>query len=240
MNPLHQFDVHKIIPLSIAGVDLSLTNSALFMLLAVGLSVLLLWLALRQHQLIPSKSQAIAENLYRFIDTTAKETIGPNYQPYLPFLFSVFIFILMGNLLGLIPMGFTFTSQLAPIGAFSLLGLIIASCVGLYLHRWGWFRTFLPKGMPVMLAPLIIPIELISFMAKPFSLTIRLVMNMIVGHILLQIMAYFTTISGLAGVFPFIFIVLMTLFELGIAFLQAYIYTVLTSIYLGEAVQLHS
>ena len=240
MNPLHQFDIHKIIPMSIGGVDLSLTNSALFMLLAVGLSIMLLWFALRRHQLIPSGAQAVAETLYKFIDTTAKDTIGTNYQPYLPFLFSVFLFILMGNLLGLIPMGFTFTSQLAPVGAFALLGLIISTCVGLKLHHWGWFRTFLPKGMPVILAPLIIPIELISFMAKPFSLTIRLVMNMIVGHILLQIMAYFTTISGLAGVLPFAFIVLMTLFELGIAFLQAYIYTVLTSIYLGEAVHLHN
>ena len=240
MNPLHQFDVKTLIPLSVAGMDISLTNSALFMLLAVVLSVGLLWLALRRYQLVPSGPQAVAEGLYRFIDNTAKDTIGEGYQTYLPFLFSVFLFILMGNLLGLLPMGFTFTSQLAPIGAFAVLGLIISSCVGLYLHKWGWFRTFLPHGMPVVLAPLVIPIELISFMAKPFSLTIRLVMNMIVGHILLQIMAYFTTISGLAAVFPFAFIVLMTLFELGIAFLQAYIYTVLTSIYLGEAVHMHS
>ena len=240
MNPLHQFDIQTLIPLSIGGIDLSLTNSALFMIIAVFLGVFLLWLSLRKLQLVPSGAQAVAERLYKFIDTTAKDTIGVNYQPYLPFLFSVFIFILAGNLLGLLPMGFTFTSQLAPIGAFALLGLIISSCVGLHLHRWNWFRTFLPRGMPIALAPIVIPIEIISFMAKPFSLTIRLVMNMIVGHILLQIMAYFTTISGLAGALPFVFIILMTLFELGIAFLQAYIYTVLTSIYLGEAVQLHS
>ena len=240
MNPLHQFDVQTIFPLSLGGIDISFTNSALFMLLAVFISVFMLWVSLCRHQLIPTGAQAIAESLYKFIDSTAKDTIGTGYQAYLPFLFSVFIFILAGNLLGLIPMGFTFTSQLAPIGAFALLGLIVSSGVGLYLHHWKWFRTFLPSGMPTLLAPLVIPIELISFMAKPFSLTIRLVMNMIVGHILLQIMAYFTTISGLAGVLPFAFIVLMTLFELGIAFLQAYIYTVLTSIYLGEAVHLHS
>ena len=240
MNPLHQFDIQTILPLSLGKIDISFTNSALFMLLAVLISVSTLWYALHRHQLVPTGAQAVAESLYKFIDTTAKDTIGTGYQPYLPFLFSVFIFILAGNLLGLIPIGFTFTSQLAPIGAFALLGLIISSGVGLYLHHWKWFRTFLPNGMPVILAPLVIPIEIISYMAKPFSLTIRLVMNMIVGHILLQIMAYFTTISGLAGIFPFTFIVLMTLFELGIAFLQAYIYTVLTSIYLGEAVHLHS
>ena len=239
MNPLHQFDIQTIFPLSLGGIDISFTNSALFMLLAVFISVFGLWAALCRHQLIPTGAQAIAERLYKFIDITAKDTIGSGYQPYLPFLFSVFIFILAGNLLGLIPMGFTFTSQLAPIGAFALLGLLISSGIGIYLHHWKWFRTFLPSGMPVILAPLVIPIELISFMAKPFSLTSRLVMNMVVGHILLQIMAYFTTISGLAAVFPFAFIVLMTLFELGIAFLQAYIYTVLTSIYLGEAVHLH-
>ena len=240
MNPLNQFDINVLAPIKIGGFDISLTNSALFMLLAVALSVGFLWFALRKYQLVPSGAQAVAEGLYRFIDNTAKDTIGAGYQPYLPFLFSVFLFILAGNLLGLIPIGFTFTSQLAPIGAFALLGLIVSSCVGLHLHHWGWFRTFMPSGMPVVLAPLVIPIELISFMAKPFSLTIRLVMNMIVGHILLQIMAYFTAISGLAAVFPFIFIILMTLFELGIAFLQAYIYTVLTSIYLGEAVHMHS
>lgn len=240
MNPLHQFDVKTWIPLSIGGIDISLTNSACFMLLTVILSVGALWFSLRKYQLLPSGPQAVAEGLYRFIDKTAQDTIGQGYQPYLPFVFSVFLFILTGNLLGLIPNGFTFTSQLAPIGAFALLGLIISTCVGLHLHHFGWFRTFLPKGMPAVLAPLVVPIEMISFMAKPFSLTIRLVMNMIVGHILLQIMAYFTTISGLAAVFPFAFIVLMTLFELGIAFLQAYIYTVLTSIYLGEAVHMHS
>ena len=120
-----------------------------------------------------------------------------------------------------------------------MLGLVIASFVGIYHQGFLWFQTFLPAGIPRILAPLVIPIELISFIAKPFSLTVRLVMNMIVGHILLDIMAYFTTTSGLAGAFPLIFVLLMMIFELGIAFLQAYIYTILTGIYLGEAVRVH-
>ena len=158
-------------------------------------------------------------------------------KAYLPFLFSVFIFIFMGNLLGLVPMGFTFTGQLIPVGAFALLGLIVSSLIGIYHKGFSWFQTFMPAGIPRLLAPIVIPIEMISFIAKPFSLTVRLVMNMIVGHILLDIMAYFTTTSGLAGAFPLIFVLLMTAFELGIAFLQAYIYTILTGIYLGEAVK---
>ena len=207
------------------------------MILSTFLGFLILFACLWKRQLIPSIPHSIAENLYNFIQKTGEDALGSNATPYLPFLLSVFIFIFMGNLLGLIPMGFTFTSQLAPIGAFALLGLFISSLIGIYHRGFNWFHTFMPTGIPRLLSPIVIPIEMISFIAKPFSLTVRLVMNMIVGHILLDIMAYFTTTSGLIGAFPLLFILLMTIFELGIAFLQAYIYTVLTGIYLGEAIR---
>ncbi|MGN0919378.1 MAG: F0F1 ATP synthase subunit A [Alphaproteobacteria bacterium] len=237
INPLDQFVVKEILPLELNGWNLSLTNSALFMILSALIGLMILIFCLYRRQVVPGAPQSLAESLYRFVAKIAKEALGDKARPYLPFLFSVFVFIFMGNLLGLVPMGFTFTGQLIPVGAFALLGLIISSLIGIYAKGFAWFQTFMPAGIPRILAPLVIPIEMISFIAKPFSLTVRLVMNMIVGHILLEIMAYFTTTSGLAGAFPLVFILLMTAFELGIAFLQAYIYTILTSIYLGEAVE---
>ncbi|MDY6407252.1 MAG: F0F1 ATP synthase subunit A [Pseudomonadota bacterium] len=240
MNPLHQFTVQTIIPLSIGGWNLSLTNSAIFMLLSAVIGVFMLWILIYPQKIIPTTGQAVVEALYRFIIATAKDTIGDKYQAYVPFVFSVFIMVFMGNLLGLAPYSFTFTSQLAPVGAFALLGLLISAGVGLYHHKWRWFRTFLPNGIPWPVAPIVVPIEIISFIAKPFSLTVRLVMNMVVGHILLKILAGFVYTSGLAGAFPLLFVGIMILFEAGIAFLQAYIYTILTSIYLGEALNMHS
>ena len=237
INPLEQFIVKEIIPLELNGWNISLTNSALFMVLSAITAFVVLFLCLCRRQIIPGTFQSLAESLYRFIERIGREALGDEFKVYLPFLFSVFIFIFMGNLLGLVPMGFTFTGQLIPVGAFALLGLVISSLIGIYHQGFKWFQTFMPSGIPRILAPIVIPIEMISFIAKPFSLTVRLVMNMIVGHILLDIMAYFTTVSGLAGAFPLIFVLLMTIFELGIAFLQAYIYTILTSIYLGEAVK---
>ena len=237
INPLEQFVVKEIIPLEINGWNLSVTNSALFMILSAFSGLIILILCLYRRRIIPNAPQIIAESLYQFINKIGQDALGGESKKYLPFLFSVFVFIFMGNLLGLVPMGFTFTGQLVPVGAFALLGLFISSLTGIYHQGFSWFQTFMPVGIPRILAPIVIPIELISFVAKPFSLTVRLVMNMIVGHILLDIMAYFTTTSGLAGVFPLVFVLLMTVFELGIAFLQAYIYTILTGIYLGEAVK---
>lgn len=240
MNPLHQFMVKPLVPLHIGGVDLSLTNSGLLMILSAMLGAFLLWILMQPQREIPKAGQSLVEVLYNFIVSTTKDTIGPKYRAYVPFVFSVFIMVFMGNVLGLMPYSFTFTSQLAPVGAFAILGLIVSACVGIYHHKAKWFRTFLPDGIPWVIAPIVIPIEIISFIAKPFSLTVRLVMNMVVGHILLKILAGFVYSSGLAGFFPLLFVALMILFEVGIAFLQAYIYTILTSIYLGEALNMHS
>ncbi len=239
MNPMHQFTVKNWVPLTWWGLDFSFTNAALFMVLASVLGALILWCLMKPQRLIPTTGQALVEALYRFIVATARDTIGEKYKSYIPFIFSVFVLIFMGNLLGLFPYGFTFTSQLAPVGAFALLGLVVSAGVGIYHQKIKWFRTFLPSGIPLVLAPIVVPIELISFIAKPFSLTVRLVMNMVVGHILLKILAGFVFTSGLAGVFPLAFVALMIVFEVGISFLQAYIYTILTSIYLGEALNGH-
>lgn len=239
MNPLHQFTVKTLVPIDLNGVNLSFTNSSLFMVLSVVLGGAFLWMLVRHRALVPSTGQSMAESLFGFIKATARDSIGAGYEAYLPFIFSVFIMIFMGNVLGLFPYSFTFTSQLAPVGIFALLGLTVSVAVGLYHKGFSWFKTFMPDGIPLILAPIVIPIELISFLAKPFSLTVRLVMNMIVGHILLKILAGFVFSSGLIGVFPLLFVGILIIFELGIAFLQAYIYTILTSIYLGEAIHSH-
>lgn len=239
MNPMHQFEVKTLVPLHIGGFNLSFTNSSLFMALAVICGIGMMWFLLRKQLLIPSTGQSVAESLFALVRTTARDNIGENYKAFLPFIFSVFLMVFMGNLLGLFPYSFTFTSQLAPVGVFALIGLFVSSGVGIYKHGWGWLHTFMPAGIPALMAPIVVPIEIISFLAKPFSLTVRLVMNMVVGHILLKILAGFVYSSGMAGAVPLLFVGLLLIFELGIAFLQAYIYTILTSIYLGEAVNSH-
>lgn len=236
---LHQFQVEQIVPLKFHGIDISYTNASLFMTLAVVCGLFLLWSLARRQDIVPKTPQSMAEALFKFLQSTAKDAIGEHYEAYLPFIFSVFMMVFMGNLLGLFPYAFTFTSQLAPVGAFAVFGLVVSMCVGLKNRGLSWFRTFLPNGIPVFLAPIVIPIEMVSFLAKPFSLTVRLVMNMIVGHILIKIVAGFVYASGLVGVLPLLVIGVLIIFELLIAFLQAYIFTILTSIYLGEAIHSH-
>ena len=150
-----------------------------------------------------------------------------------------FLFIAFGNLLGLFPYSFTFTSHLTAVGTLSLLALVLNIFVGIKKKKWGWLRTFLPKGIPAVMSVLIIPIEIVSFLSKPFSLTMRLVMNMFVGHILLKIVAGFVYSSGIFGVLPVGVICILIMFELFVAFLQAYIFTILTSVYLGQAIHSH-
>lgn len=236
---LHQFEVKSLMNIHLFGVDVSFTNAALFMVLAVICGLSVLWMLVHKQEVVPHTPQAIGEALFGFIKMTAKDAIGEGYEKCLPFIFSVFMMVLMGNLLGLFPYSFTFTSQLAPVGAFAVIALLVSAVIGIKNRGFGWFSTFFPTGIPVILAPLVVPIEIISFMAKPFSLTVRLVMNMVVGHILLKIVAGFVYSLGAYGALPLVVVGVLILFELFIAFLQAYIFTILTSIYLGEAIHAH-
>lgn len=240
MNHLmHQFEVRRFVPLNLLGFDVSFTNAALFMVLALVFGISLLWFLARKQEVVPKTPQAIVEGLFNFIKKTAQDSIGHGYEGYLPFIFSIFIFILMGNLLGLFPYSFTFTSQLAVVGGFALFCMFVSILVGLRHQGFSWFRTFFPKGVPLVLAPIIIPVECISFLAKPFSLTLRLVMNMFVGHVLLKVAAGYVYSMGVFGALPLVVICLLVLFELFVAFLQAYIFTILTSVYLGQAIHSH-
>ncbi|MBE6459115.1 MAG: F0F1 ATP synthase subunit A [Alphaproteobacteria bacterium] len=238
-SPMEQFVVKPIIPLQIGGVDISFTNSALFMLLAVLTSTLLFAFCLRKRSLVPTAAQSIPEMVYEFVSSLLRENVGVEGLKYFPFIFSMFLFVAFGNVLGLFPYAFTFTSHLTAVGCLSIIALLFNVCIGIKRKKIGWLRTFLPKGIPVALAPLIIPIEIISFLSKPFSLTVRLVANMTVGHIMLKIIAGFVAILGVMGIIPILFNSCIVCFELFIALLQAYIYTVLSCIYLGDALHEH-
>ena len=238
-SPLEQFEIKTIVPLKLGGVDVSFTNSSLYMLLAVIVAVLLFALCLRKRTVVPGMAQAFPEWVYGFISGLMKENLGPEGLKYFSFIFSVFLFVAFGNVLGLTPYAFTFTSHATAVGTLSLTALIFNICVGIKKRKLGYLRTFLPKGIPLALAPLIIPIETISLLSKPFSLTVRLVANMTVGHIMLKIIAGFIVSLGVLGVIPLLFNSCIIIFELFIALLQAFVYTVLSCIYLGDAIRSH-
>ena len=234
-NPLTQFNLDIYIPIKIGSVDLSLSNSGVAMLFVSFVAILIMSLLTRNMRLLPHLPQTIAESLYLFIRSMIDETVGTKGRCLVPFVLSVFIFVLFGNLLGLFPYSFTFTSQLTVVGAIAVLGSFVSMVLGVYNKGFSWFRVFFPKNLPWALAPLMIPIEIISFLSKPFSLTMRLVMNMTVGHIMLEIIAGFVFVLGIAGFIPLLFTSVLILFEMFIAVLQAYIFSILTCIYLNEA-----
>lgn len=238
-NPMEQFVVKPIIPLQIGGVDVSFTNSALFMMLAVLTSTLLFAICLRKRSLVPTMAQSVPEMIYEFVASLLRENVGVEGLKYFPFIFTMFLFVAFGNVLGLFPYAFTFTSHLTAVGSLSIIALLFNVCIGIKKKKIGWLRTFLPKGIPVALAPLIVPIEMISFLSKPFSLTVRLVANMTVGHIMLKIIAGFVAALGVLGFIPILFNSCIVCFEIFIALLQAFIYTVLSCIYLGDALHEH-
>ncbi len=238
-SPLEQFTIKPLIPIEVEGYNISFTNSSLFMVITVLSIITLFLLCLRKRTVVPTISQSIVESAYDFIHNLLYNSAGKDGLKYFSFIFSLFLFIAFGNFLGLFPYSFTFTSHLAAVGCLSLLALTFNIIVGIKVKKWGYLRTFLPKGIPVALAPLVVPIEAISLLSKPFSLTVRLVANMTVGHIMLKILAGFIVALGLGGVVPLLFDACIIIFEMFIAVLQAYIYTVLSCIYLSDAIHHH-
>lgn len=238
-NPLEQFEIKTLIPLQIGGIDISFTNSALFMIIAVFASSFLFLMCLMRRNIVPSMAQAGVETVYDFIYHLLKENVGVEGLRYFYFIFSLFVFVAFGNMLGLLPYSFTFTSHIAAVGALSLTGLLFNVIVGIKKKKLAYFRMFMPKGIPLALAPLVVPIEVISFLSKPFSLTVRLVANMTVGHIMLKIIAGFIVALGAFGLVPLLFDACIIAFELFISLLQAFIYTVLSCIYLSDALHGH-
>ncbi len=238
-NPFHQFEVYPIVDLSIMGHDVSLTNSGLFMLIAVSCISCFFYFAMRNARLVPKKLQNSAELIFQFAENTLLETAGTKAKAFLPFIFTLFTFILTLNLLGMLPYGFTVTSQIVVNFAIAIIIFFIVIIVGFVKHGLHFLSFFLPEGTPKVLAPLIIIIELLSFLARPITLTMRLGGNMLAGHVLLKVLASFVIMMGIWGFFPIPFIMIMSGFEIFVAVLQAYIFTILTCVYLNDAINLH-
>lgn len=239
-GPMEQFEIKKLFPLEVAGYDISFTNSALCMLISALSVILVFSFCLRKRTLIPGAAQTIPESLYDFVRSMVVDSVGKEGMKYFSFIFTLFLFIATGNLLGLFPYSFTFTSHIAAVGTLALMGLMLNIFVGIKTKKWGYLETFLPKGVPLLMAPLIVPVEAISLISKPFSLTVRLVANMTVGHIILKSIAGFIVAMGLlGGELPFVFAGIIIVFEIFVGILQAYIYTILSCIYLSDAIHSH-
>jgi F-type H+-transporting ATPase subunit a len=246
-SPLHQFEISKIVELSAGSFNISFTNSSLWMMIAVISSIVLLSMAMSKKAVIPGRMQIMAEMLYEFVANMVRENIGSEGRKYFPFVFTVFMIVIMGNMLGMLPYSFTYTSHIAVTGILALAVFLMVTLFGIAKHGLSFFSLFCPSGVPLYLLPLIIPIEILSFLVRPVTLAVRLCANMIAGHMILKVFAGFCVgLLGLGGVvgvvasvFPMLFNVLMIGFEFFIAFIQAYVFTILTCIYLKDSVELH-
>lgn len=239
-NPLQQFSLHRIIPIEFAGHDISFTNSSLFMIIAVSLACIILLVTSKKKLIIPSKTQAFAEIFYDFISSMVSVNLGKKGEKFLPLILSIFLFILFSNLIGILPYAFTTTSHIIVNFVLAMIIFTVIILTGLILHGFKFFSLFLPKGTPWWLVPLMIIIEIFSFLAKPFSLSLRLTANMIAGHVLLKVMAGFiVSLWILAKILPMMFVTVLIGFEIFVAILQAYIFTILSCVYLQDAIDLH-
>ncbi len=244
VDPIHQFEIKPLVDLfNIGGAQFSFTNSALFMCVVVAVIFFYLTYATRGRTLVPSRAQSVAEMSYEFIAKMVRDSAGSEGMVFFPLVFSIFMFILFGNLVGLVPYSFTITSHLVVTAALSLLVIFTVIIYGLIRNGTHFLGLFVPSGVPAFLLPILVVIEVVSFLSRPISLSLRLFANMLAGHIALKVFAYFVvglTSAGVAGAFgavlPFFMIVALTAFELMVAVLQAYVFAVLTSIYLNDAI----
>ena len=252
IDPMHQFTVEPLVPLEVAGYDISFTNSSLWMLLALAVIGLFMWGGMKR-QIVPGRWQMAVEGLTGFIDDMVKVNIGPEGKKFMPYIFSLFTFILAANLLGLMPLSaipgqhqFTSTSHFSITGVLAVVSFAIVLIVGFWRHKLHFFSLFVPHGTPKVMIPLIAAIEFISFMVRPFSLALRLFVAMIAGHILMEVFGSFV-VSGFnggamgvgVGLLSFVFIIGVSALELLVAAIQAYVFALLTTLYLNDAINLH-
>ncbi len=238
-SPLEQFEITEIIPLSIAEVPISFTNSALYMFLSAASICLFFWLGMRRSSFIPGKLQSLVEMIFGFINSLVEENIGAKGLPFLPLVFSLFTFILFGNLFGMLPYAYTFTSQIILTFALAMVVFLTITLFGFIKHGFHFFSYFLPQGTPLFMAPLLFVIEIISFLSRPVSLSIRLFANMMAGHTMLKVFSMFTISLGIFGFSTIIATMVLIGFEFMVAFLQAYVFSVLTCLYIRDALELH-
>lgn len=242
-DPTHQFLIQKIVPLQVGGYDVSFTNASLFMVATVAVASGFLYFSSSSRALIPGRSQSLAEMSYEFIANMLREGAGSQGMKFFPMVFSLFMFVLTANLLGMVPYFFTITSQIIVTFALALFVIGTVIVYGFYKHGLGFLNLFVPSGVPGALLPLVVAIEVISFLSRPISLSVRLFANLLAGHITLKVFAGFVASLGALGalgiggaVLPLIMTVALTGLEFLVAFLQAYVFAVLTCMYLNDAV----
>ncbi len=244
VDPIEQFQIHNMAPLfAVGGYQFSFTNSALLMFIIVGLISLLLIGATAPRAVVPGRLQSIAEMSYEFVADTVRASAGNEGMRFFPFVFTIFMFVLFANIIGLIPYSFTVTSQLIVTATLALLVFFIVVGYGFYKNGLHFLNLFVPKGVPKAILPAIVVIEILSFLSRPVSHSVRLFANMLAGHITLQVLAGFIIMlasGGILGWFgatlPFIMVVMLTALEFLVAFLQAYVFAILTCIYLNDAI----
>jgi F-type H+-transporting ATPase subunit a len=235
-----QFEIKRIIPFELFGIDASFTNASLLMVIAVILIAGFLILAMGPRALVPGRVQSLAELSYEYIANMVRENLGEEGMKYFPWVFTIFMFILTLNLLGMIPHSYTVTSHIIVTFALAAMVWVTVTVIGFVRHGAGYLRLFVPEGVPWWLLPIIVPIELISYFIRPISHSVRLFANMMAGHTMLKVFAGFVIGLGLIGGWaPLVFLVGFTGLELVVAFLQALIFTVLTCIYLNDALNMH-
>lgn len=240
-DPLKQFEIKELIPIKFNNINISFTNSALYMLISTLLIIIFMLSATRKKLLVPSKIQIIAESFYKFIEDLIKGSIGEEGLKFFPLIFSLFNFILFCNILGMTPYSFTSTSQIVVTFSLALIAFLTITIFAIIRNGFGGFiHMFLPSGVPLFMAPIIFIIELISFLIRPLTLSVRLFANMVAGHVLLKVIAGFIISLGIIfGTLPFLFSIVMTGFELFVAILQAYIFSVLVCAYISETTKSH-
>ena len=245
VDPIHQFQIVDFFPVAkIGNVEITFTNSAAFMMLAVAGLTLFLVGATAKRSLVPSRLQSAAEISYEFVASTIRSTAGAEGMKFFPFVFSIFMFVLTLNMLGLIPYAFTVTSQIIITAALAITVFLTVLIYGLWRHGLHFFNLFVPKGVPIYILPLIVAIEILSFLSRPISHSVRLFANMLAGHITLKVFAGFIILLGgslgaigwVGGMLPFAMVVVLFALETLVAFLQAYVFAILTCIYLNDAI----
>jgi F-type H+-transporting ATPase subunit a len=240
-DPIHQFDIHTIVPINIGGWDLSFTNSSAFMLLAVLLTASFFMFAMRASSLVPTRLQSIAEVSYEFVENMLRDSTGREGMKFFPFVFALFIFIFVCNMLGMIPGAFTVTSHIVVTAALAAIVFLTVLVVGFAKNGLRFLKLFVPEGVPIYVLPLVTVIEIISFLSRPISHSVRLFANMLAGHITLKVFGGFVVMLLGAGSFaalaplPLLMAVALTALEVLVAFLQAYVFTMLTCMYLNDA-----
>ena len=237
LDPMHQFEIERLLPIKFGGLDASFTNSSLWMVFGVILVALLLLAG--SKKIVPGRLQSIGEILFEFISNMVRDTMGEEGRKFFPFIFTLFMFVLICNLLGMVPYSFTVTSHIIVTFALALTVWFGATIYGFYKNGFGYLKLFAPSGTPMAMLPLLVPIEIISYFTRPISLSVRLFANMMAGHTMLKVFGAFVVALGWAGIVPLAVMVGFTGLEILVAFLQAFIFAILSCMYINDALHPH-